>query len=96
MSLRVAYQDSSRKWQGEIEPVLQKVAEMVKSKEKIFRVNTAVDQELANRYEISGTPTLIMFLDGKEVGRAEGPSPELSSVLAAVSQPYETRNEPPS
>jgi thioredoxin 1 len=80
----------------EIEPALQKVAEMVKSKEKIFRVNTAVDQELANRYEISGTPTLIMFLDGKEVGRVEGPSPELSSVLAAVSQPYETRNEPPS
>ena len=66
---------------------------MVKPKEKIFRVNTAADQELADRYEISGTPTFVMFLDGKEVGRVEGPSPEVSSVLAAVSQPYETRNE---
>ena len=77
----------------EIEPVLQKVAEMVKAKEKIFRVNTGADQELANRYEISGTPTIVMFLGGKEVGRVEGPSPEVSSVLAAVTQPYETRNE---
>jgi thioredoxin-like negative regulator of GroEL len=77
----------------EIEPVLQKVAEMVKSKEKIFRVNTAVDQELANQYEISGTPTIVLFLDGKEVGRVEGPSPKISSVLAAVSLPYETHNE---
>src|SRR5665213_2114102 len=73
-----------------IEPVLQKVAEMVKSKEKIFRVNTAVDQELADRYEISGTPTMIMFLDETVVGRVEGPSPEVASVLAAISQPYET------
>src|SRR5450432_4098700 len=42
-----------------IEPVFQQVAEMVKSKEKIFRVNIAVEQELAERYEIQGTPTLV-------------------------------------
>ena len=48
----------------EIEPVLQQVAEMVKSKEKIFRVNTADDQELTDTYEIQGTPTVVMFLNG--------------------------------
>ena len=54
-----------------IEPVLQQVAAMVKSNEKIFRVNIAVEPELAERYEIQGTPTLIMFSgrDGSWAGR---------------------------
>ena len=73
-----------------IEPVLQQVAAMVKSNEKIFRVNIAVEPELAERYEIQGTPTLIMFLDGTEVGRVEGPRPAVSSLLTAVRQPYES------
>jgi thioredoxin 1 len=73
-----------------IEPVLQQVAERVKSKEKIFRVNVAVEPELAERYEIQGTPTLMMFLDGNGVGRVEGPDPQVSSILTAVSQPYES------
>jgi thioredoxin 1 len=72
-----------------IEPVLEKVAETVKSKEKIFRVNTAVDEELSDSYDIQGTPTLIMFLNGKEVGRVEGPQPTVSSVTTAVTQPFE-------
>jgi thioredoxin 1 len=73
-----------------IEPVLQQVAEIVKSKEKIFRVNIAVEPELAERYQIQGTPTLIMFLDGTEIGRVEGPSPVVSTLLNAVRQPYES------
>jgi thioredoxin 1 len=73
-----------------LEPVIEKVAETVKSKEKIFRVNTAVEEELSDSYEIQGTPTLIMFLNGKEVGRVEGPQPTVESVLIAVTQPFES------
>ena len=73
-----------------LEPVIEKVAETVKSKEKIFRVNTAVEEELSDSYEILGTPTLIMFLDGKEVGRVEGPHPTVSSVMTAVTQPFQS------
>jgi thioredoxin 1 len=73
-----------------IEPVLQEVAELVRSKEKIFRVNVGVEQELARDYEIQGTPTLIMFLNGSEVGRVEGLSPTTSSALAAVTQAFDT------
>ena len=73
-----------------MEPVLQQVAETVKSKEKIFRVNIAVEQELADSYEIRGTPTLIMFLNGREVGRDEGPHPTVSTVLKVVTQPFES------
>jgi len=53
---------------------------MIGPKEKIFRVNIAIEQELADSYEIQGTPTLIMFLHGREVGRVEGPHPTVSSV----------------
>jgi thioredoxin-like negative regulator of GroEL len=74
----------------EMEPVLQQVAVMVKSKGTIFRVNTADDQELTDSYEIQGTPTIVMFLNGKEVGRAEGPPPTVSSVLTAVTHPFES------
>ena len=73
-----------------LEPVLQQVAEMVKSKEEIFRVNIAVEQELSDRYHVQGTPTLIMFLHGREVGRFEGPPPTMESILAAVTQPFES------
>jgi len=75
---------------GVIEPDLRQVAQMVESTKKIFRVNIALDQELADHYEIQGTPTLIMFLNGEIVGRDEGPSPDVSNLLALVKQPYES------
>jgi thioredoxin 1 len=73
-----------------IEPVLERVAQMVEPRERIFRINIAVEQELAGSYQIQGTPTLIMFLNGNEVGRVEGPSPTVSSVMTAVTQPFES------
>jgi thioredoxin 1 len=72
-----------------IEPILQQVAEMVKGKEKIFQVNVAVEQGLAESFDIQGTPTLVMFLNGQEAGRVEGAPPNVSSVLTAVTQPFE-------
>ncbi len=73
-----------------MEPILQQVAEIVKSKEEVFRVNTAVEHELTDSYQVQGTPTLIMFLQGREVGRFEGPPPTLENVLSAVTQPFES------
>ena len=73
----------------ELEPVLEDVAAMVKTKETIFRVNVAVEQDLALAYEIEGTPTFVMFLNGSEVGRAAGPHPRAPDVLAALSGPFE-------
>ena len=73
-----------------LEPVLEQVAEMVKPQERIFRVNIAVERDLAGSYQIQGTPTLVMFLNQSDVGRVEGPSPTVSSVLTAVTQPFES------
>lgn len=71
-----------------IEPVIEQVAEMVSSKEKIFQVNIATDPELGDRFEVQGTPTLTMFLNGEKVGQVDGVQPTVSSVLAAVAQPF--------
>jgi thioredoxin len=76
-----------------IEPVLEQVAKMLGPQERIFRVNIAVEQELAGDYQIQGTPTLVMFLNQNEVGRVEGPSPTVSSVLIAVTRPFESGTE---
>ena len=73
---------------GAMEPVLQQVAETLRSREPIFRVNVAVEVELASAYDIEGTPTLIMFSEGREVGRSEGPDPDAASVLEAVTAPF--------
>ena len=32
---------------------------------KVYKVNTNFDQELAKQYEVQGTPTLLLFRDGK-------------------------------
>ena len=71
-----------------IEPVLEQVAEIVKSKGRIFKVNVALDRELGDRYGVRATPTLVMFLNGNQVGQIEGPQPTVASVLTAVAQPF--------
>lgn len=72
-----------------IEPALQKVAVRLQSKVKIYRVNVPVEPELAESYGIVGTPTFVMFLDGSEVSRVEGPRPIESSLLATLTKPFE-------
>ena len=72
-----------------LEPILQQVAKQVATKERLFRVNITTEEGLAESYGIAGPPTLIMFLNGKEVGRVDGPHPTVRTVLAAVTQPFE-------
>jgi thioredoxin-like negative regulator of GroEL len=73
-----------------LEPILEHVAELVKTKQQIFRINVPAEHDLADAYDIQSTPTLVMFLNGSEVGRVEGPRPKTSSVLAAVTLPFES------
>ena len=77
-----------------LEPVLQEVATMVSADVTFVRVNVAVEQRLADSYGVRGTPTLVMFSGGQEVGRVEGPLPTTASVLAAVTQPFEDPGAP--
>jgi thioredoxin 1 len=71
-----------------LEPVLQEVAAMLAAEASFFRVNVAHDAGLANSYGIRGTPTLVLFRDGVELARIEGPSPATASLLSAVMRPF--------
>ncbi len=73
-----------------LEPILQQAADRVKAREHVFRVNVAVERELAERYQLEGTPTLVMFLNAQEVGRTEGPHPTLSGVMSAITGPFDS------
>lgn len=71
-----------------LEPVLRQVAESLVSQEQIMRVNVAVEGGLADEYNVRVTPTLVLFLDGREIGRSEGPAPEASSLTTIVTRPF--------
>ncbi len=86
--IAVEFMSYSCAYCGAIEPVLQQVAETLRSQEAVYKVNVAVEQELASTYAIEGTPTLVMFSQGQELGRAEGVHPDAASVLEALTAPF--------
>ena len=71
-----------------IEPALQQVAQSIALDETIYQVDITADPDLADQYQVTGTPTFVMFEDGQEVGRAEGPNPDFTSVQDAVTAPF--------
>jgi thioredoxin 1 len=73
-----------------LEPVLQQVAQKLASQVTLLRVNIAIAEDLAEAYRIEGTPTLLLFRDGQQVGRIEGPHPTVSSVMGAVMRPFQS------
>jgi thioredoxin 1 len=67
-----------------LESSLQQVAQRLGPQQPIYRVNVALEPTLATQYEVQGTPTLLLFRDGAEVGRLEGPPTDVDSLLQAV------------
>ena len=53
-------------------PTIKKLAEENKGKLKVCKLNTDENQHIAAQYGIQGIPTLIIFKEGKEVGRSVG------------------------
>jgi len=78
-----------------VEPLLQQVAETIEGNEQIFRVNIDADPELSEAFEVQGMPTIIMFLEGRAVGRVEGRDSTVSNVMAVVTQPFNITTESP-
>ena len=72
----------------EIEPLIQQVARAQEPYTKFVRVNVEMDAELEQDFRISGTPTFVMFFNGVEVGRDEGPNPTLANLTAIVTEPF--------
>lgn len=53
-------------------PIIEKLAEENVGKLKICKLNTDENQNIAAQYGIQGIPTMIVFKEGKEVGRNVG------------------------
>ena len=54
-------------------PTLCDIEEEYEGKLNVFKVNTNYDTKLVEEYEIMANPTLILFKNGKAVGKQVGP-----------------------
>lgn len=55
-----------------MEPVLEKVSHAYADKVKVVKLNSDENQDLSDKYQVRGLPTLILFRDGQEVDRKLG------------------------
>ena len=53
-------------------PVLERTAQERAAQLQVAKINTDEQQELAGRFNIRSIPTLILFRDGREIGRQSG------------------------
>lgn len=53
-------------------PVLEEVAQEVKGKAVVAKIDIDQEQGTANRFQITSVPTMILFKNGKEVNRLVG------------------------
>jgi thioredoxin 1 len=56
-------------------PTLEELAREVAGRVRIVKVDVDDDRELARRYDVSSIPCLVIFKDGREVGRIVGLTP---------------------
>ena len=52
--------------------VLGDIEDDYEDKVKIAKVNVNIDSSIAEKYEVSASPTLLYFVDGNEVDRTVG------------------------
>ncbi|MDE7462381.1 MAG: thioredoxin family protein [Muribaculaceae bacterium] len=70
-----------------MEPVVQQVTEILEGKCKVQQLDVDLNQEVCDEEKISGTPTFILYKNGKEVWRQSGEMPG-SELLEAVEKNF--------
>ncbi len=80
--------DFSAEWCGPckvLAPILKQVKNEVGDTVKIIKIDVDKNQPLSTSYKVMGVPTLILFVDGKQVWRQSGvlQKQELLSLLQA-------------
>jgi thioredoxin 1 len=55
-----------------LSPVLEQIAEEMKGRAAVAKVDIDAEQKTAGEFQISSVPTLILFKNGKEVSRLIG------------------------
>ena len=67
--------DFSADWCGPcrmLTPILDQVAQELKDKAKIVKINVDNAQQIASQFQVTSVPTMILFKDGKKVGSLVG------------------------
>ena len=70
-----------------MEPVVQQITEILEGKCKVQQLDVDLNQEVCDKEKISGTPTFILYKNGKEVWRQSGEMPG-SELLEAVEKNF--------
>ena len=63
-------------------PIIEEIAKEFEGRTKVGKLNAAENSETAQKYEIRGVPTLIIFKHGKGIKRAIGLRPKEAVVNA--------------
>lgn len=68
-----------------IEPILEEVVKEVEGKARIMKLNVFECPEIAQKYRVPATPTLIIFKNGEPVERAVGLRPKQAIIDRLIS-----------
>lgn len=66
-----------------LSPIMEEIEQELSGKAKFTKINTDNNVELAQKYQISGIPTLLVFKDGELVERMVGLMPK-SSIITNI------------
>ena len=68
-----------------IAPIVEKLAEELKDQVKVGKSNVDENPDIATNLSVLNIPTLILFKDGKEVGRMIGVNPK-EAIMAKINK----------
>ncbi len=70
----------------QLSPILGGIEDDYEDQLKVVKVNVNFDAELAQKYEVAASPTILIFKDGAEVRRVRGliKRPELEKLVKGI------------
>ncbi len=66
-----------------LSPIIEEIEQELNDKVKFTKINTDENIEIAQKYQISGIPTLLVFKNGTLAERMVGPMPK-SSIITNI------------
>lgn len=70
----------------QLSPILGGIEDDYEDQLKVVKINVNFDADLAQKYEVAASPTILIFKDGTEVRRVRGliKRPELEAIVKEV------------